>query len=209
MLHLTRFIAVALLGVGVLAGADTFLDGTHLVGKGIQPGIYAAPGGARCTWSIFRSGDSNVTGGGKGPAIELAASDLAFHSSGCGMWRPAPETVLAQVEDRMWIDAANMFIAALTVALRDTADNTLRDTIYQRTLDNVENLMANPTTPTSRRRSWTATWHAWQAQKIRLPAKPAFQDDTLPPRPPRRSRLTVSAIVLPCRLRWFPWRRLG
>ena len=81
-----------------------------LVGKGIQPGIYAAPGGARCTWSIFRSGDNNVTGGGKGPAIELAASDLAFHSSGCGMWRPAPEAVLAQVEDRMWLDAANMFI---------------------------------------------------------------------------------------------------
>ena len=147
MLHLTRFIAVALLGVGVLAGADTFLDGTHLVGKGIQPGIYAAPGGARCTWSIFRSGDNNVTGGGKGPAIELAASDLAFHSSGCGMWRPAPEAVLAQVEDRMWLDAANMFIAALTVALRDTADNTLRDTIYQRTSDNVEDLMANPNNP--------------------------------------------------------------
>ena len=45
----TRFIVVALLGVGVLAGADTFLDGTHRVGKDIQPGVYQAPGGQHCT----------------------------------------------------------------------------------------------------------------------------------------------------------------
>ena len=32
-----------------------------------------------------------------------------------------------------------------------------------------------------------------------------------PPRPPpaHADRLTVAAIVLPCRLRGFPWRRLG
>lgn len=79
--------------------------------------------------------------------MEIVASDLAFNSSGCGMWRTAPEDTLEQAKTRMWLSAANMLIVAVSTAIRDTVDSTVQGTIYQRTKESVGMLMAHPENP--------------------------------------------------------------
>jgi hypothetical protein len=74
-------------------------DGTYLVGEDLAPGRYVAdpPEGASCSWERQRSpedtsGSENViVGGGPGDGrflVEVATSDHAFVSDGCGDWRP-------------------------------------------------------------------------------------------------------------------------
>ena len=72
--------------------ADTFLDGTYVVGKDILPGMYQAPGGQNCAWQLQHKDWSSVIGDGRNPVVEILATDLTFLSTGCGMWKPAPET---------------------------------------------------------------------------------------------------------------------
>jgi len=75
------------------SGARTFVDGSQIVGKDIQPGLYRTRTGTpNCIWTR-RSG---ITGEAsevvaserpQGPAIVMIkSSDKAFESSGCGMW---------------------------------------------------------------------------------------------------------------------------
>ena len=145
MLSPTRIIAAALLGCSALAGADTFLDGTHRVGQDIEPGVYQAPGGQHCKWAIL--GDDTLRGGGRDPIVEILAADFAFNSSGCGMWRAATETALKQHNQAMAIDAGILLIAALDKAILETADTATADIIYQRTRLNFDTLLGMPDSP--------------------------------------------------------------
>ena len=146
MLRSARFIVVASLGGSALVvGADTFLDGTHRVRQDIEPGVYQAPGGEHCTWAIL--GEGTLRGTGRNPIVEIKASDLAFHAAGCGIWREATQAELEQARNRMWLDTANMLIAALSVAIRETADSDLAATIYSRTEHHAASLMATPGNP--------------------------------------------------------------
>jgi hypothetical protein len=73
--------------------ARTFIDGSQIVGKDIQPGTYRTRAGTpNCTWTR-RSGISGApsevlaTARPQGAAIvTIKATDKAFESIGCGMW---------------------------------------------------------------------------------------------------------------------------
>jgi hypothetical protein len=70
-------------------------NGTWLLGIDIRSGTWHAPGGSACTWRTIAdlSGLSTGTiqvGGSLGPqTVSLVGSEVAFVSSGCGMWTPA------------------------------------------------------------------------------------------------------------------------
>ena len=68
-------------------------DGTWLIGAEVSPGLYAAPGGARCSWKRL-SGfggtpeETIATGGGERPIVEIAQTDRGFATDSCGEWTP-------------------------------------------------------------------------------------------------------------------------
>ena len=69
-------------------------DGTWLVGLEVSAGIYAAPGGAQCSWkrlSGFGGTSDEVIAGASGavrPIVEIAPADKGFETSNCGQWTP-------------------------------------------------------------------------------------------------------------------------
>jgi hypothetical protein len=73
--------------------ARTFIDGSQIVGKDIQPGMYRTRAGTpNCAWSR-RSGFTGEPGEivaaatPRGPAVvTVKATDKGFDSTGCGMW---------------------------------------------------------------------------------------------------------------------------
>ncbi|MCL1897557.1 MAG: hypothetical protein FWG16_01875 [Micrococcales bacterium] len=73
--------------------AATFGTGIQLVGIDVEPGQYTAPGGELCYWERL-SGTSggledilaNDLPSGKA-VVTILPSDVAFDSSGCGMWQ--------------------------------------------------------------------------------------------------------------------------
>jgi hypothetical protein len=74
--------------------ADSFGDGDYGVNTQIQPGRYRSAGGSPCYWvrstDFRREGVDGVIADGNvdGPAVvEIARTDVAFSSSGCGGWR--------------------------------------------------------------------------------------------------------------------------
>ena len=80
----------------------TILDGTWLVGKDIEPGLYRTmppkdPLGVGCLWSRLSglSGNADETiafGISEAPVyVEVLASDYAFGSVGCGVWAQVEE----------------------------------------------------------------------------------------------------------------------
>ena len=83
------------------ASAQTFGDGTHLVGVEIAPGTYRASGGDFCIWRRLASlgGElGSLLGSGFQPMVEIKPTDKAFWVEGCGTWtllsaEPEPEPV--------------------------------------------------------------------------------------------------------------------
>ena len=84
--------ALVLLTMGRPAHAQTFGDGTHVVGIDIQPGIYRAPGGEWCQWFRLPDLSGDV---GKAlaygimvtkPTVEIVSTDKAFRAQNCGTW---------------------------------------------------------------------------------------------------------------------------
>ncbi|MGE0796446.1 MAG: hypothetical protein AB7H43_13200 [Acidimicrobiia bacterium] len=69
-------------------------NGTWLLGIDIRSGTWRSPGGASCTWSTLADLSrlpSGIlqSGGGVGPqAVQLAGSEVAFATAGCGTWTP-------------------------------------------------------------------------------------------------------------------------
>ena len=88
------------------AMADTFLDGTYVVGQGVEAGFYTAPGGDHCTWYVLHTVDDNTTGSGRDPVVEISAGDVLFHSQECGLWKDAPAPRSHQATMR-WPGSAN------------------------------------------------------------------------------------------------------
>ena len=74
---------------------EAFGDGTWLVGDDIQPGRYRVVAEGSCYWARL----SGVTGDlddiitneiGSGPTyVQILPTDVAFKSTGCGMWTKA------------------------------------------------------------------------------------------------------------------------
>ncbi|MDE0078192.1 MAG: hypothetical protein OXO50_11780 [Caldilineaceae bacterium] len=68
-------------------------DGTWLVGAEVSPGLYAAPGGAQCSWKRL-SGfggtpeETIAAGGRERPIVEIAPTDRGFATYNCGEWTP-------------------------------------------------------------------------------------------------------------------------
>ena len=76
------------------ASGELFGSGTYLVGDEIEPGTYVAEGTIEgCHWERQdRAGeiiDNNfIDGRGRRVEVTIRPSDYAFHSEGCGQWRP-------------------------------------------------------------------------------------------------------------------------
>jgi hypothetical protein len=73
--------------------AESFGDGTWLVGKDIKAGTYRSRGGEQCYWARLsglsgRFEDVIASGGWRrGPAtVAIPVDDFAFGSQGCGIW---------------------------------------------------------------------------------------------------------------------------
>jgi len=70
----------------------TFDDGTYLVNTDIQPGTYKSDGPGECYWARLSDASGSLDAIiandiSTGPAVvTIAASDVAFKSSGCGTW---------------------------------------------------------------------------------------------------------------------------
>lgn len=68
-------------------------DGTWLIGAEVSPGLYAAPGGAQCSWKRL-SGfggtpeETIAAGGRERPIVEIAPTDRGFATYNCGEWTP-------------------------------------------------------------------------------------------------------------------------
>ncbi len=170
MLNSTRFIVIALCFVSALAEARV-LDGTHLVGTEIKPGVYTAPGGEHCFWSRIQKGDENITGAGRSPVVEVKASDLAFHSSGCGMWTPL------DLDGATLYQAANVFLAAIinTVAIY-LPEGPARDDFFDQVFKTVAHLMTYPEWEDT---SWDAVVYLiGQLPKVQIPAH--AREDAVP-----------------------------
>lgn len=87
-----------------------FADGTYVVGSEVAPGRYRArpSGGGRCSWtrlSKFGGSNGNDTGvigrwwvRGRSALVDIAPTDVGFHSTGCGTWSPDLSSVLAAAE---------------------------------------------------------------------------------------------------------------
>ena len=70
-----------------------FGPGTYLVGEEIEPGTYFIEGKIEgCYWERQDSAgeiiDNNFVGAGRRVEVTIRSSDYAFHSDGCGQWRP-------------------------------------------------------------------------------------------------------------------------
>ena len=69
-------------------------DGTWLVGLEVSAGIYAAPGGAQCSWKRLSgfggTSDEVIAGASRAvrPIVEIAPTDKGFETSNCGQWTP-------------------------------------------------------------------------------------------------------------------------
>lgn len=109
----------AVLIVSPLAFGQSFGDGTHLVGSGIQAGTYRAPGGEWCMWERLSglSGDMSDWIAGDVPTggaiVEIKPTDKAFKASGCGTWEIVGE---ARTSSRS-IERLNMQWRAVVGAL--------------------------------------------------------------------------------------------
>lgn len=105
-------LVLALGTVGVVAAAETgrarptsvgvfptakgqFADGLWRVNIDIQPGVYLTVAGGGCYWQRLAnlSGRFNAITRNGGPylpntplAVTVMPDDMAFHSSGCGLW---------------------------------------------------------------------------------------------------------------------------
>ena len=95
-------IAAALVLLALAAAhAQSFGDGTHVVGLDIQPGIYRAPGGDTCIWQRLSglSGEyQDIIASGllaTKPTVEIQATDKAFMATNCGAWLPLGGTTVA------------------------------------------------------------------------------------------------------------------
>ena len=69
------------------AYAQSFLDGTYLIGEDVEPGHYQSVGGPHCKWAIFDASATTVTGTGRNQSVEIKADDISFTSHRCGTWR--------------------------------------------------------------------------------------------------------------------------
>ncbi len=89
-----------LANTGSSAGARTFIDGSQIVGKDVEPGTYRTRAGTgNCRWTR-RSGfagdaaDVLATGTAGGPAIvTIRSTDKGFESAGCGLWTSDLSTI--------------------------------------------------------------------------------------------------------------------
>ena len=133
--HLYRTAVAGVLSLAaVTAGAQPFSDGTHLIGVDIEPGTYRAPGGDRCTWERLKNLSGEIQSiiamdvRPTQPTVEIAASDRAFKTRGCGQWQrmgttPAPGSGdVFELYDQL-APAIDTVIYALVYAVVDTADD--------------------------------------------------------------------------------------
>ena len=76
----------------VLPG-QPFGDGTFLVGSEIAPGRYQSEN--LCNWERLSgfggSPDEIIESAFDSNTVEIAPTDVGFHSGYCGAWTPAPE----------------------------------------------------------------------------------------------------------------------
>lgn len=74
------------------AAGTQFGDGTWVIGEDVEPGVYSNDGGGMCYWERLSGlsgefGDIIANGLPDGQAVvEIAGSDTAFSSQGCGTW---------------------------------------------------------------------------------------------------------------------------
>jgi multidrug efflux pump subunit AcrA (membrane-fusion protein) len=70
---------------------NSFGDGTYLIGEEVQPGRYRNDGsGGFCYWERLSglSGSFNeIIANGSPNIVDIAATDEAFHTEGCGTWQ--------------------------------------------------------------------------------------------------------------------------
>jgi hypothetical protein len=69
--------------------SGTFSNGTWLVGEEIAPGTWRAIRPRTCSWkrmSSIEGTTDTITGSGSYLTVEIAPSDAAFWSEGCGWW---------------------------------------------------------------------------------------------------------------------------
>lgn len=75
------------------ANANSFGDGTYLIGTDIQPGTYRTEAAGNCYWERLAGLGGNLediiaNDLPSGAAIvEIASSDVAFSTQGCGTWQ--------------------------------------------------------------------------------------------------------------------------
>ena len=116
--------------LAVAASAQSFGDGTHLVGTEIAAGTYRAPGGDFCRWerlsSLGGEPGSRIGSdlGGTNPAVEIQATDKAFRSEDCGTWTllsagPEPTPVPEGDNIAVIIESAKLVLAAIAVSLEE------------------------------------------------------------------------------------------
>ena len=71
---------------------DNIIDGTWLVGRDIEPGLYRAIAGERCYWARLGglSGSSDDILSNELPVgptyVEILSTDVAFETKRCGAW---------------------------------------------------------------------------------------------------------------------------
>ncbi|MGC5616610.1 hypothetical protein [Georgenia sp. Z1491] len=90
------------------AGARTFGDGTHSVGRnGVAPGTYRSTStDGSCYWarlSGFSGSDSDIIVNGLGvarPIVRIESADVGFESDWCGTWVPVGQTYPASPATR-------------------------------------------------------------------------------------------------------------
>ena len=139
---MAKLMVVALLGVGALAGAETFGDGTYMVGQEIQPGAYEATGGESCVWFLHRGGNQYVTSlSTDSDVVEILGSDLAFHTERCGTWRSVAEPT----ESAALPDPAELVLAVLAASITIlVSDRAVVENIQQRTHEMVYATLRSP-----------------------------------------------------------------
>ncbi|MDE0001790.1 MAG: hypothetical protein OXQ29_03755 [Rhodospirillaceae bacterium] len=108
--------AAVLSALAVCASAQTFGDGTHLVGIEIDPGTYRASESEYCRWERLANLSGEIgsrLGFGYRPVVEIKPTDKAFSAEGCGTW-----TLLsAELEPVLDFDAATVIEQAARMLL--------------------------------------------------------------------------------------------
>ena len=120
-----RISIMLLLAAAITGGAQSFGDGTHLIGTDISAGTYRAPGGEYCMWERLSglSGAMSDYIAGDVPTgraiVEIKPTDKAFKTQGCGTWSAIGEgsgeapAIPQRILSAVWLSLFVGFMEAL------------------------------------------------------------------------------------------------